>query len=136
MLATLLPLYHFADKIVGQEVLIETDNMAVVWAFQKGRCKGDAWASLILEAIMYTANTLPFQLYVLHRNRRSNLPAKLADDLSRSDSKGLRVTTHFNIPEDSGWPPSIITWMETPRMDCSLPHDLLQDFKEKLHTVN
>ena len=135
MLAIILPLYHWIDKIAGHRVLVETDNRGCYYAYKNGRCKHDAWASLLLEALMYTANTIPFQLFVEHRRRCSNVPTKMADTLSRSDKKGLDMATRLDIPLDSGWPPAILTWMEAPWMDHSLPQKLLEDFQIKLGMI-
>ena len=132
MLGTILPLYHCANDIIGAKVLIEIDNKAVVQAFDRGRCPGDAWASLLLEALMFVANDLPCQLFFQHRRRCSTTIATMADKLSRSDAKGLALTRRLHISEDSGWPPSLHSWMLGPWMDPYLAQGLLKDFRSKL----
>jgi hypothetical protein len=132
MLATILPLFHFALALPGKHVRIETDNLAVVWAFKRGRCPKDNWASLLLEAIMFVANSIPFQPFFVHERRCSSKPADWADSLSRSDKKGLALTNQLGIPEDSGWPPALLAWMEDPWLDHNLPQKLLLDFQSKI----
>jgi hypothetical protein len=132
ILAIILPLYHFIDMIKGKFVLIQTDNQAAVWAFKDGRCPRDKWASLLLEAIMYVANSLPFQPLIIHTRRCSTKAAKWADTLSRSDKKGLDLTRRLRISEDLGWPPTLQEWMKDPYLDHTLPTNLLEDFLTKL----
>lgn len=132
MLATILPIYHNIHIVARKAVLIRTDNKAVTQAFESGRCSKDGWASLLLESLMLVANTIPFQVFMVHTRRCSDVPAKIADTLSRSDKKGLQKTASLGILEDSGWPPAIQDWMESPSLDPTLPFKLLQDFQTQL----
>ena len=135
MLAIILPLFHRISLIVNNTILIQTDNKAVYYAFRNGRSKIDPWASLILESIMFVANSLPCKIYVEHVPRCSTNLATMADHLSRSDKKGMKLTETLKISANSSWPPSILQWMSSPHIDYNLPSSLLQDFLVKLGTL-
>ena len=128
----IIPLYHNVQHLQGKHVVVFVDNLATVWAYKKGRSKTDDYSSAILSALNHVAVSLPFKLYVKHLPRVSSQPAWMADLLTRTDEKGLNVIKMWQSEIVTGWPSSLIKWMESPSKSLTLGSDLLCDFKSKL----
>ena len=125
----IIPLYHNRQHLKGKHVVVFVDNLPTVWANKKGRSKTDDYSSAILTALNHVAVSWPFKLYVKHLPRVSSQPAWMADLLTRTDEKGLNVIKMWQSEIVTGWPPSLIKWMEKPNKSLSLGSDLLCDFQ-------
>ena len=124
----LLPLFHNAEFLPGNCVVLFVDNLAVVWAYQKGRSKTDPYTSVIITAINHVATSLGCRIFVRHCPRLSTTPALVADLLSRTDDKGLDIAKKYQSIR-YGWPSSLQQWMENPTKDWLLGSKLLSDFQ-------
>lgn len=125
----LVPLYHNASQLHGRHIVLQVDNLATVWAFDKGRAKTDMYTSVIMTALNHVASSFCCKLYVQHCPRLSCQPAVLADLLSRTNPQGLAIVAKHGNKLVTGWPPSLLAWLLSPSYDWSLGVSLVQDFK-------
>jgi hypothetical protein len=104
LVGVLLPFVLFLTKLVNQHIVLQVDNMAAVWGWEKIYVSGDNMASMLLRCIVLLSARLGSVVHVRHLPRVSDWEARLADKLSRE-----RTTTNFdrkllsnfsvNIPE-------------------------------------
>ena len=128
----LLTIFHNYRLIQRKHVVCMVDNVAVVWAYMNGKSRQDPYSSLIIAVINHIAISTPFKLYIEHLPRVSNLPALIADTLSRKDPKGKYIIDHIGKPLQSHWPPSLLSWLKNPVMDWSLRSKVLKDCRKTL----
>lgn len=128
----LISIYHNYKLIHNKHVVCMVDNVAVVWAFINGRSRQDPFTSLIVSVINHIAGSTPFKLYVEHLPRVSNMPALIADTLSRTDPKGKYLIENIGRPVKSDWPPTLKTWLLNPVIDWDLRSKILADFRASL----
>ena len=129
-MGSLLPLYHNISELLNQPAVILVDNMAVVFAFKNGRSRLDIFTSLMVYVIQCVATTFNIKLFYQHVPRVSTLPALMADTLSRTDQKGVSLKDSLDIPLNTFWPPSLLSWMSKPTIDWSLALRVVADFRE------
>jgi hypothetical protein len=79
----LLPFLTFPEQLKGQHILIEVDNLSVVYAWEKKYSKNDPETSLLIRCLHVLEAFLECKIYVRHLRRMSNEMAVLADSLSR-----------------------------------------------------
>ncbi len=130
----LLAAYHCAHLLPNSVTVLQCDNIAVCYAIENGRCKRDNWASLFISALLFVTTSLQCRVIPEHCPRLSSTPAVVADLLSRKDKKGRDMVTKLRVPVVSGWPPSMIQWMEKPSCDERFKANLLDDFKKKIES--
>lgn len=128
----ILPLYHNARIIQNKDIILQCDNIAVVYALEKGRSKEDNWASLFIGAILFVTTILQCRIWPIHCKRLSSNPAVVADLLTRDDVKGRNLVRLMKVPVLTGWPPSMDQWMKKPMMCDDFRSFLLRDFKDKI----
>jgi len=90
MVGLLLPFLSTPILLIGKHILLEVDNMGVVYCRQKRYSKGNAETSLLIRCLHVLEALLDCKTYVTHVKRCSNHMAELADSLSRqvSSTKG------------------------------------------------
>lgn len=132
----ILPLYHHAKHIMNKDIVIQCDNIAVVYALEKGRSKTDNWASMFVGALIFVATVLQCRLWPIHCKRLSTTPAMVADLLTRDDLKGRDQVARMKIPVITGWPSAVKRWMQDPRLSDDFRLSLLNDFQDKIKQGN
>ena len=85
-IGVLLPLLVFPNRVMGRNIIVMIDNMAVVYGWPKGLVKNDKTASEVLKAAHYLASFLGVTIHVEHVPRMSNPLAEIADELSRKEN--------------------------------------------------
>ena len=125
----LLPLIAFPNEVRGKQIVVNIDNIAVMWGWRNGYVRNDESASEILKAAKYLAGYLGTTVFVEHVGRMSVDLASMADELSRrqmckgsSESEALKKAVFRPIQG------SLLKWLENPRMGESLCGMLLKDF--------
>ena len=128
-IGVLLPLYHNFYELTGKHVVSRVDNVAVMWAWRNGRSRIDPYTSVIVHAIQVLVSFNTVYLYIEHLPRVSTQSAEQADFLSRQDAKGLEMmfdlSSLVKIRDD--WPPSLLSWMNSPFVDWDLGKKILLD---------
>ena len=134
-LGVILALFHAAKNAQNNHVILQCDNIAVIYALLNGRSKTDSWADMFISALLFVSISLQCKIWPQHCPRLSSKPAVVADLLSRDDEKGRKFVSHLHIPVLKGWPPCISDWMKNPRLDDNFRFNLLRDFRAKLQGI-
>jgi hypothetical protein len=82
----LLQFVSIPKKLAGKEIVLEVDNLAVVFAWQNKYSKHDELTSILIQCLHVIEALLPCKIYVHHLPRCSTLPAMLADALTRKST--------------------------------------------------
>jgi hypothetical protein len=83
LVGVLLPLVICPEKLMNQHIVLQVDNMAAVWGWEKNYVSGDNMASILLRCIVLLSARLGTIVHVSHLPRVSDWEARLADRLSR-----------------------------------------------------
>jgi hypothetical protein len=135
-IAMALPFLCCPERLIGREVLLLTDNEAVVFGWDSRKVANDESASIIIKSIHLIASFLGCWVTVQHLPRNSTDSAKLADSLTRR-STTTRSDLYVIRNAKGGKIPSALTrWLAYPFEDWSLPNRLLQDVKHQLSQKN
>jgi len=135
-IAMALPFLCCPEHLIGREVLLLTDNEAVVFGWDSRKVANDESASIIIKTIHLIASFLGCWVTVQHLPRNSTDSAKLADSLTRR-STTTRSDLYVIRNAKGGKIPSALTrWLAYPFEDWSLPNRLLQDVKHQLSQKN
>ena len=129
VIGVFIPLYHNICTIVNRPVRVLVDNVAVFWAYEKGRSRKDPYTSMFVFILNMLATTLNFYLYIDHVRRVSTFPALLADTFTRTDEKGRNLIKDHPLDIHRSWPPSLYEWMQNPVVDWTLGTRILNDFR-------
>jgi len=117
----LIPFLTEPELVKGKHVLLQVDNLAVVYAWNKRYCKNDAETSLLIRVLHTIEAKLECRIYCEHLPRKSCPMATLADHLSRESTttkKELELIKH--VPWRTLHGP-IRNWLENPVLDWHLP---------------
>jgi hypothetical protein len=134
--AMILPFLCCPEKLIGREVLLLTDNEAIVFGWDSRKVTNDESASILIKTLHLIASYLGSWVTVQHLPRMSTDSAKLADHLTRKsttkkkDLRAIRRAEHAHIP----WP--LLSWLHDPFEDWELPHKLLQSVKSRIDDKN
>jgi hypothetical protein len=135
-IAMALPFLCCPEHLIGREVLLLTDNEAVLFGWDSRKVANDESASIVIKSIHLIAAFLGCWVTVQHLPRNSTDSAKLADSLTR---RSTTTRSDLNVIKDAkgGKIPSALTrWLAYPFEDWSLPNRLLQDVKFQLSQKN
>ena len=132
LIGWLVPMYHCISTIKNSHILLQCDNAATIFGFERGRSRADQWASTILTAIADICCEFNIYLHVEHLRRCSNQASNYADWLSRDDQKGKDLINMLDTPLFFGFPPSLLDWMDDPKDDFHLGSRLITDFRARL----
>jgi hypothetical protein len=127
-----LPFFCCPEKLVGKEVLLLTDNEAIVFGWDSRKVANDQSASIIIRSIHIIAAFLGCWVTVQHLPRMSTPSARLADRLTRKSTtrRADLVTISQAVPY--AIPTALSRWLAYPTEDWSLPDRLLASVKDKL----
>jgi len=131
-IAAMLPFLCCPHKLIGEEVILLTDNEAVVYGWDARRIKHDESASIILKSIHIIASYLGCTVSVQHLPRMSTDSAILADKLSRTTTTTSLEESLTAEASSLPVPQALTAWLEAPSEDWNLPLALLTHVKETL----
>jgi hypothetical protein len=129
----LLPFLTKPKDLAGRHILIEVDNTAVVFAWEKRYSKTDPETSLLIRCLHVIEARLECKVFVKHLKRRSNQWATLADDLSRESTITESIAksiAHISIQQPTG---PICDWLNRPALDWNLPVKIVQHLDNLLN---
>jgi len=135
-IALALPFLCCPEILVGREIVLLTDNEAVVYGWDSRKIANDESASIIIQAIHLISSFLGCWVTVQHLPRVSTPAARLADRLTRkstttsADLKAVSGANPFSIPS------TLTRWLSFPSEDWSLPHRLLSAVKSRLKNIH
>ena len=101
---------------------VQVDNIATVLAWPRGRSVSDAWASTWVLATAHVSATLQIDLHTEWQPRRTDRYSEVVDNLSHDRCSGLSpAELQAYLEEDQDcFPPPLLSWMRSPRIDSSL----------------
>ncbi|MEI6398127.1 MAG: hypothetical protein WCO71_05090, partial [Pseudomonadota bacterium] len=124
-IGVLLPFLCCPSALAAKDVLLLTDNEAIVFGWESRHVSHDISASIFLRALHLISCFLGASVSLRHLPRMSTASAVLADNLTRSSTTGpaqRRMIQHAPSPR---LPPPLLSWLECPTEDWSLAFDLL-----------
>jgi hypothetical protein len=120
----LLPFISIPKSLAGNEIVLEVDNLAVVFAWQNKYSKNDELTSILIQCLHVLEALLPCKIYVQHLPRCSTTPAILADALTRKSTTTTAVLNQiqniFILRKKS----PLKGLIKKPRYDWNLPLQL------------
>jgi len=129
VIALILPFLSIPAKLIGQKVLLLTDNMSVVFGWDSRKINHDKSASIFIRALHIIAFYLGCSVQIEHLPRVSTPSAVLADNLTRkstttdSVSRMVEGIVSYHVP-------SVLTdWLLQPTEDWDLAIRLLDYVK-------
>ena len=131
LIAILLGIIHNIDFIKRHQILIMTDSLPAIWALQKGRSRTCLYSSTITLAIATLLQSYESYFYLEHVPRISNYPAVISDALSRLDTIGHAYTKIMGKKLKTGWPNSLVQWLNNPTYDDELGINIWKDLQTK-----
>jgi hypothetical protein len=91
----ILPFISNPKLLVNSEIILEVDNIAVVFAWEKRYAKNDEILSIFIQTLHLIEAALPCKIYVEHVLRCSNPMSTLADALTRKATTPRDLHTKF-----------------------------------------
>lgn len=128
----LLPFLSNPKKLSGKHVVLEVDNLGVVYAWYKKHSKNDAETSLLIRCLHVLEAYVACKIHVMHVKRCSNDMAILADNLSRNTTTTQDMWNSISRKEIALPDGSIKRWLENPVLNWNLPLMLCKDVKKLL----
>jgi len=132
MVGVMLPLLTVPHLLLGRELCLYVDNIAVVYGWQNKGVKNDLSASVLIRALHIIAAFLGCHVHILHLPRMSTPNARLADRLSRRQTTTFIDSRRVRTALKPSLPPALTRWLARPRLDWDLPVELLRDVQERL----
>jgi hypothetical protein len=117
----LLPFLCIPKKLQNKQIILQTDNLAVVFAWQKKYAKNDEKLTIFIQSLHLIECALQCKIFVEHVHRCSTPAAKMADALTRKSTTPSSFAvdhSHLKIHR----PKSPLTIMyERPSVDWKFP---------------
>lgn len=121
----LLPFLCIPGLLAGKEILLEVDNAAVVYGWEKRGVRNDWSASILLRALHIISTYLGCIVHVRHLPRVSDPYSTLADHLSRTSSTTADDLATIAGAISGSIPAALTDWLRHPSEDWSLVDKLL-----------
>jgi hypothetical protein len=121
----ILPFVCCPELLINKEVTLFTDNEALVYGWDKRRVAHDNTASIFLKGLHLISTFLGTSVEVRHLPRMSSPSAILVDALTRSTTTNQDHLNLIGSAQKSIIPPCILSFLEDPSEDLSLPYALL-----------
>jgi hypothetical protein len=128
-IGAMLPFLCCPSTIAGNEIILLTDNEAIIHGWDSRKVKNDVSASIILRAIHIISFYLGCSVELRHLPRMSNDMAKLADRLTRSSTTGRPQLAAIADTSSLPVPHQLLDWLRNPTEDWTLPIRLLSYVK-------
>ncbi len=129
----LLPFLAFPMDLAGRHVLLEVDNLSVVYAWEKRYSKTDPETSLLIRCLHVLEAFLCCKIHVRHLRRVSNRMAFLADSLSREQTITAEVKESVSDAKIVFPKGALTAWLKAPGLDWDLPLKLVSDVETLLN---
>ncbi len=126
----LVPFVSHPDLMRHRYVVLQVDNIAVVYAWEKRYCKNDAETSLLIRVLHILEAKLECKIHCEHLPRKSNHMAILADHLSR---KSTTTKAEMDQIKHIEWKPlkgALLNWINDPILDWNLPVKICSEIKD------
>ena len=127
-----MPFLSYPSELKNQNILLQVDNLGVVYGWTKKYCKNDPETSLLLRTLHIIEAFLPCKIYVEHVKRCSNNMSRLVDSLSRKSTttvSDLEKISKGLIHHPSG---AICDWLDHPVLDWTFPEKIVKDIQKKI----
>jgi hypothetical protein len=130
-IGALLPFLAIPHMLAGRHVVLELDNIAVLFAWEKRYSKEDLEASILIRALHIISSYLACQVHIEHLPRRSSRAAILADDLSRQETTSPVLERRISQLETHPQSPALTDWLSDPLENWDLATALLKEVEAK-----
>ena len=109
-------------RFAEREALFHMDNIASVYAFQRGYSKKDEWATTIVRAARIVAAGIRCTLHFEWERGRTSRESIITDDLTNNLIGGLNDVEleAYMARGDISFPDPILHWMANPGTDLTL----------------
>jgi len=135
-IAMALPFLCCPEHLIGREILLLTDNEAVVFGWESRKVANDESASIIIRAIHIISCFLGCWVTVRHLPRISTPAARLTDRLTRKSTTKSDDLRRISLSIQTDIPSELHRWLAFPSEDWSLPIRLLTAVKKRLASFN
>jgi hypothetical protein len=122
----LLPFVTVPHLLKGKEVVMHTDNEAIVYGWESRRMKNDESAAILIRAIHVISAYLECLVHVVHLPRMSSEMAVLADSLTRESTSGPAEISAIEGAVSGPIPEALTSWLSDPTEDWGLVDRLLE----------
>jgi len=127
-IAMIIPFLTTPNCLRHRRIHLFSNNIAVVWAWEKRHTKEEALTSIIIRTLHILEAYLPCKIFVSHLPRVSTPSAATADRLTRSSTttaSDRRLLTHnFNH-----FPQPFLKWIHNPSMNWNLAREIIETWK-------
>ena len=120
----LLPALTDPGRLTGRHVVLEVDNLGVVFGWKKKHSKEDPETSLLLRCLHVLEARLACKFYVQHVKRCSTKMAELADKLTRTSTTDEECWKALATAERKELTGELAEWLTKPVVDWELPEKL------------
>jgi len=131
LIGAILPFLSIPHMLQGRHVVLELDNMAVLFGWEKRQSTDDIEASIFIRALHLISSFLACQVHFEHLPRRSSRAAILADDLTRQETTGSILEERISRLESKLSSPALFSWLSNPSDDWALAMALLSEVEQK-----
>jgi hypothetical protein len=128
----LLPFLCCPEIVAGKEIMLLTDNEALVFGWEKRRVQHDVSASILMRALHLITYFLGCIVSINHLPRMSTTSAELADLLTRSSTSGTNQLNAIAGALSPPIPTQLMDWLNHPTEDWDLANSLLQAVRQKM----
>ncbi len=133
MVGPFLPFLTQPQNLAGKHVVLQVDNTAVIYAWQKKKYTvQDPETSLLVRALHVLEAFLECKIYVAHLKRLSNHVANVVDSMSRTSTTTPEL---LNELAQTPWITprgALMAWLQNPVLDWDLPLKIVDDVKTLL----
>lgn len=130
-IGAILPFLAAPQLVAGRHVVLELDNIAVLFAWEKRQAKDDLEASMFIRALHLITSFLACQVHIQHLPRKSTRAAIMADELSREESTSSILERRISSLETLLHSPALKDWLANPAVDWDLPNALLAEVENQ-----
>ena len=128
----LLPFCTEPWKLVERHVVLEVDNIAVVYGWERKHNKKDPETSVLLRCLHVLEAKLACRIHVQYVRRCSTEAADIADKLTRVETTDRVLQKKLGQVGKELPAGSLLSWLEEPLVDWSLPEKICKDIDKLL----
>jgi hypothetical protein len=128
-IGAILPFLSIPHQLAGRHVVLELDNINVLYAWEKRQAKEDMETSVLIRSLHLMASYLACQVHVKHLPRKSTRAAILADELSREETTSPILEARIKELESPMRSQALSSWLSNPVADWNLATVLLNETK-------
>jgi hypothetical protein len=132
MVGLFLPFLTQPQNLAGKHIVLQVDNTAVIYAWQKKYSVQDPETSLLVRALHVLEAFLECKIYVEHLKRLSNHVASVVDNLSRTSTTTPELLNELAQVPWAAPRGALVAWLQSPVLDWDLPLKIVDDVKTLL----